>query len=202
MAGLGPAPKSEDPDNYASSYSHCETLIIGAGPAGIAAALEAQKSGGRVVLVDENPDMGGSLLSTPYVEIDGKPAKIWLEKAIAKLQNSPNVKLMRRTTAIGYYHDNFVALVERLTDHLPVHDVEDGRAREELHRLRAQNVILAQGGIERPLVFNGLPMPMSVLRLLLTRVKRYRLTFYQRRESVELMSYPRHLFPRRRAVYV
>lgn len=163
MAGLGPAPKSEDPDNYASSYSHCETLIIGAGPAGIAAAIEAQKSGGRVVLVDENPDMGGSLLSTPYVEIDGKPAKIWLEKAIAKLQNSSNVKLMRRTTAIGYYHDNFVALVERLTDHLPVYDVEDGRAREELHRLRAQNVILAQGGIERPLVFNGNDRPGVML---------------------------------------
>ncbi|WP_409432973.1 sarcosine oxidase subunit alpha [Litorimonas sp. RW-G-Af-16] len=161
MAGLGPAPKSEDPDVYASTYGHCETLIIGAGPAGIAAALAAAKSGERVILVDENAHLGGSLLSTPSVMIEGQTATDWLAKSTAKLEKSETVTVLTRTTAIGYFHDNFVALAERLTDHLP--DAPVGTAREKLHRIRAGKVILAQGGIERPLVFNGNDRPGVML---------------------------------------
>lgn len=161
MAGLGPAPEAPDTDVYASTYGHCETLIIGAGPAGIAAALAASKKEARVILVDENPQMGGSLLSTHALEIDGKPSSDWLAKSIAALEKAPNVMLMTRTTAIGYWHDNFVALNERLTDHLP--DAQIGKAREKLHRIRAGRVILAQGGIERPLVFNGNDRPGVML---------------------------------------
>ena len=161
MAGLGPAPKSADPDVYASSYGHCEVLIVGAGPAGLAAALMAAKSGERVILVDENPNMGGSLLSTPNVEIDGTPASDWIAKSLKALAKLENVTLMPRTTAIGYYHGNFVSLAERLTHHVP--EAEIGKAREELHRIRAGKVILAQGGIERPLVFNGNDRPGVML---------------------------------------
>ena len=161
MAGLGPSPKSLDPDVYASVYGHCEVLIVGAGPAGVSAALAAAKKGGRVILVDEQAQFGGSLLSSPGVEIDGISAQDWLTKALQTLSKSGNVTLMTRTTAIGYYHDNFVALNERLTDHIPSVDV--GRAREKLHRIRADKVILAQGGIERPLVFNGNDRPGVML---------------------------------------
>ena len=161
MAGLGPAPTAEDPDNYASSYGHCETLIVGAGPAGIAAALAASKKEGRVILVDEQAELGGSLLSTPDIEIDGMKALDWVAKSLKALAKAKNVTLMPRTTAIGYWHDNFVALSERLTDHMP--NIDAGSAREELHRIRAGRVILAQGGIERPLVFNGNDRPGVML---------------------------------------
>ena len=161
MAGLGPAPTEDDPDNYASTYGHCETLIIGAGPAGIAAALAASKKDERVILVDEQGELGGSLLSTPNVEIDGANAMDWLAKSLKALATAENVTLMPRTTAIGYWHDNFVALSERLTDHLP--NVAIGPAREKLHRIRAGKVIIAQGGIERPLVFNGNDRPGVML---------------------------------------
>ncbi|NNC36637.1 MAG: sarcosine oxidase subunit alpha [Hyphomonadaceae bacterium] len=161
MAGLGPAPEHPDPDNYASTYGHCETLIVGAGPSGIAAALSAARNGGRVILCDENPELGGSLLSTPGVQIEGKFALDWLAKSLEKLRKTENVRVMSRTTAIGYFHDNFVALAERLTDHIP--GVEIGPAREKLHRIRAGKVILAQGAIERPLVFNGNDRPGVML---------------------------------------
>ena len=161
LAGLGPAPVNEDPDNYASSYGHCETLIIGSGPAGIAAALTASQKEGRVILVDEQPEIGGSLLSSSNKKIDNMSADQWLSEARSKLEKSNNVKIMTRTTAIGYWHDNFVALSERLTDHMS--EVPDGRAREQLHRIRAKRVILAQGAIERPLVFNGNDKPGVML---------------------------------------
>ncbi len=161
MAGLGPAPTEPDPDVYASTYGHCETLIVGSGPAGIAAAIAASKKGGRVILVDENPKLGGSLLSDPHAIIDGKPASEWLSKALRGLEKADNVTLMRRTTAIGYYHDNFIALAESLTEHIPAAKV--GVSREKLHRIRAGKVILAQGAIERPLVFNGNDKPGVML---------------------------------------
>lgn len=161
MAGLGPAPTDNDPDRYASVYGHCETLIVGAGPAGIAAALAAAKKGERVILVDEQGRLGGSLLSTPNTHIDGARAADWLEKSLKKLAKFDNVTLMPRTTAIGYWHDNFVALAERLTDHIA--DAPVGPPRECLHRIRAGRVILAQGGIERPLVFNGNDRPGIML---------------------------------------
>jgi len=161
LAGLGPAPTEADADSYASAYCHCETLIVGAGPAGLAAALAAAETGDRVIIVDEQAAFGGSLLSTPSVKIDDVEAWAWLKSALEKLKNLPNVTLMSRTTAIGYYHDNFVGLVQRATDHLE--DGVGGKCRETLTRVRAGKVILAQGAIERPLVFNGNDRPGVML---------------------------------------
>lgn len=161
MAGLGQAPKNEDPDHYYSHYSHCETLIIGAGPAGIAAALEAAKTGERVILVDEQNEMGGSLLSSPETLIDNLSAWEWIEQSLNFLKAQENVTLMSRTTAIGYYHDNFIALASRNTDHLAFPHPE--KARETLCRVRADNVVLATGSIERPLVFDDNDRPGIML---------------------------------------
>ncbi len=161
MAGLGPAPTQADADVYASVYGHCEVLIVGAGPAGIAAALAAAKTGGRIILVDENPLCGGSLLSTPNDKIGGSSASDWLQMSVKSLEEAENVTVMTRTTAIGYYHDNFIGLAERITDHIPT--LAPGRSREKLHRIRAGKVILAQGAIERPLVFNGNDRPGIML---------------------------------------
>ncbi len=155
-AGLGPAPAEPDKDHYASCYGHCEVLIAGAGPAGIAAALAASTDErARVILADEQNELGGDLLSSPGLDIGGTPAWDWLATALATLRARSNVRLMPRTTVIGYYHDNFLGLCERLTDHLPDRDVAPGAGspRERLHRIRAGRVILATGAIERPLVF-------------------------------------------------
>ncbi len=58
-AGLGRAPAVPDPDRYQHAHAHCDVLVVGAGPAGIAAALAACESGKRVMLVDEQAEMGG-----------------------------------------------------------------------------------------------------------------------------------------------
>ena len=160
-AGLGKAPSERDPDTYASRYLHCDVLVVGGGAAGIAAALEAGRSGAKVVLVDEASEMGGSLLSEPSVEIAGQPAWDWLAAALDELAALPNVQLMSRTTAIGYYHQNMVGLCQKLTDHLAV--LPDGVPRERMWRVRAGQVVLAQGALERPLVFDGNDRPGVML---------------------------------------
>jgi sarcosine oxidase subunit alpha len=73
-AGLGAAPSEPDPDTYASRFAHCDVLVTGAGAAGLAAALAAGRGGAKVILVDEQAEAGGWLLSEPEVTIDGQPA--------------------------------------------------------------------------------------------------------------------------------
>lgn len=160
-AGLGQAPSEEDPDQYASRYLHCDILIVGAGPAGLAAALSAARSGADVVLVDEHVEAGGSLLSEPSIEIDGDEAWSWLKNTMAELNSLSNIRVMSRTTAIGYYHQNMVGLCQKLTDHLA--ELPKHAPRERMWRVRARQVILAQGAIERPLVFDGNDRPGVML---------------------------------------
>lgn len=160
-AGLGKAPTEIDPDNYASRYLHCDVLIVGSGPAGLAAALHAGRSGAKIVVVDEHNELGGYILSDPAMAIDGQVSWDWLQAALEELRGLENVKLMSRTTAFGYYHQNFVGLCQKVTDHLD--KLPDNAPRERNWRVRAGRVVLAQGAIEKPLVFNGNDRPGIML---------------------------------------
>jgi sarcosine oxidase subunit alpha len=150
-AGLGVAPKQADPDHYTHRYAHCEVLIAGAGAAGLAAALAAAETGVRVILCDEQAEMGGGLLSERTATIDGKAASVWASEAVKQLASNPKVTLLKRTQAFGYYAQNFLGLAERVTDHLST--IPLGLPRERLWKVRAHRVILATGALERPLVF-------------------------------------------------
>jgi sarcosine oxidase subunit alpha len=150
-AGLGIAPGEADADRYVHRHAHCDVLVVGAGPAGIAAALAASTDGKRVILADEQPELGGALLHDTVSEIDGVTIRSWLEQAIATLESRENVITLPRTTAFGYYNHNHVALAERVTDHLA--QPSDGLPRERLWQVRAKRVVLATGSHERPLTF-------------------------------------------------
>ena len=152
-AGLGVAPTEPDPDRYAQRYAHCDVLVVGAGPAGIAAALAAADSGARVILCDESAEFGGSLLGDISARIDGETGLDWVHRSTAELRKNPRVTLLSRTTAFGYFPHNFVGLNERVTDHLASPPAQSPR--ERLWQVRARRVVLATGAIERPLVFPG-----------------------------------------------
>ena len=143
------------------TFDHCDVLIVGAGPAGLAAALAASQSGARVVVCDENPALGGSLLAEAEAEIDGKSARRWLDDALAALRSAPNVRLMTRTQAFGYYAQNFVGLNERIAE--PDLIADPDLPRERLWQMRAREVVLATGAIERPLVFANNDRPAVML---------------------------------------
>jgi sarcosine oxidase, subunit alpha len=164
-AGLGRAPEQPDPDGYSNRFAHCDVLVVGAGPAGLAAAAAAAASGARVILCDEQPQPGGSLLSEPIGDssatIEGESAERWLTRTVQTLASHPRVTLLARTTAFGYFPHNLLGLNQRLSDHLDRPDPNQPRERQ--WQVRAREVVLATGAIERPLVFPGNDRPGILL---------------------------------------
>ncbi|HJS92607.1 MAG TPA: 2Fe-2S iron-sulfur cluster-binding protein, partial [Steroidobacteraceae bacterium] len=164
-AGLGRAPEQPDPDSYSNRFAHCDVLVVGAGPAGLAAATAAAASGARVILCDEQPQLGGSLLSEPAVDseaaIEGEPAAAWLARTLQRLASHPRVTVLTRTTAFGYFPHNLLGLNQRLSDHLE--KPAPHQPRERQWQVRAKEVVLATGAIERPLVFPGNDRPGILL---------------------------------------
>ncbi len=220
-AGLGKSPSVGDPDRYTNRFAHCDVLVVGAGPAGLAAATAAAATGARVILCDEQAELGGSLLSEPAnptdssvaedvghhaanaaapttsastdaapqarstntaalphatpeatASINGLTPSAWLARTIDTLTRNPRVTVLPRTTAFGYFPHNMVGLNQRLTDHQAQPNPDSPRERQ--WQVRAKEVVLTTGAIERPLVFPGNDRPGIMLASAVrTYVNRY-----------------------------
>ena len=161
MAGLGRAASAPDPDSYEHRYAHCDVLVIGGGPAGLAAARAAMHAGARVLLCDERPALGGSLVGG-QATVDGIPADAWLAATVRELESHPQVSLLRRTTAFGYYDGNLVGLVERSAD-ANSGATPANAPRQRLWKVRAKAVVLASGAIERGIAYANNDLPGTML---------------------------------------
>ncbi len=162
-AGLGRAPTAPDPDRYDKHHAHCDVLVVGAGPAGLAAAYAAGRTGARVILMDEQSEAGGYLLGRRYMINDG-PAMRWVSEQLNELKMMDEVQYLPRTTVSGYYDHNYLIALERCTDHYnPLHPHQPHQPRQRLWKIRTQQVVLATGAHERPLVLRNNDRPGVML---------------------------------------
>ncbi|SMX22549.1 sarcosine oxidase subunit alpha family protein [Boseongicola aestuarii] len=158
-AGLGRLSGKPDPDAYDHGYLHCDVLIIGAGPAGLTAALAAGRAGLRVILADEDFRMGGRLNAETQVVGDMEGAA-WAQAAVGELTSMNNVRLMTRTTVYGAYDHGTYGALERMTDHLS--DSGD-KPRQVLWRVYSKRAILCAGATERSIAFGNNDRPGVML---------------------------------------
>ena len=172
-AGLGRLSMQNDPDTYDKGFVHCDLLVIGAGPAGLSAALAAGRAGARVVLADEDFALGGRL-NAETLEVDGMSGADWAAQAIAELAAMDNVRLMSRTTVYGAYDHGTYGALERCTDHLAT---SGGKPRQVLWRIYSKRAVLAAGSTERPIAFGNNDRPGVMLAgAVRTYVNRYGVT--------------------------
>lgn len=156
-AGMGRGVKIDDPDNYEKVNAFCDVLVIGGGASGLGAALTAAKAGADVILVEQDFELGGSLLSQPV----GSETDNWLETIRSELRAMPNVRTLTRTTAFGAYDEDVYGLVEYVSDHLLA--AENHQPRQRYWLVRTKQTVLATGAIERPLIFGNNDLPGVML---------------------------------------
>lgn len=167
LSGLGKLDPNEDKAEYDKKYVHTDVLVVGGGIAGLAAAREAVRTGARVILIDDQPELGGSLLSGSTApdlaeEIEGKPALEWVADVEAELVSAAECTVLNRTTAFGSYDSNYFIAAQNRTDHLSV-PAASGVSRQRIWHIRAKQVVLAPGAHERPLVFENNDRPGIML---------------------------------------
>lgn len=153
-AGLGRASGLPDPDRYEHAHAHCDVLVVGSGPAGLAAAHAALLAGRRVLLCEQDHLPGGGLLLEPAQES-------WRRETLDALSRFPDFTLLTRTTVAAYYDANVLAAVERVADHLPTPPLHIPRQR--LWTIHAGEVVLATGAQERLIAFPGNDRPGIML---------------------------------------
>ena len=144
LAGLGRINREAPPGAAAGAYAWCDVLVVGGGPAGLEAALAAGRAGAKVLLVEEQPRLGGSLGWQHGACADARAA---LEDLCRELAALENVEIRRSTTAGGHYADHWVALFDA----------------RRMTRVRAGAVVYATGAIEQPAVFGNNDLPGVLL---------------------------------------
>jgi methylglutamate dehydrogenase subunit C len=138
-AGLGAATEAWTDERYDTTNSFCDVLIIGSGPAGLAAAITVGRAGARVVLVEQDQEPGGALLFARLESLES-----WRKDTVTELDALENVRVMCNATVQGLYDHNQVII---------------SIASNKLEVVQAKTIIHATGALERPLVFNNNDRP-------------------------------------------
>ncbi len=162
-AGLGYSPTKEDPHKYEHYHFHCDTLIVGSGVSGLYAAQIAAAKNLKVLLVEQESQTGGSILSSNNYDnkINGKSQTEWKNKILDELNKLNNVRIITDTTLFAYMHYNYLLAIQDLQ---PRKGIDKANSiRQVVWKIRAKKVILATGAIERPLTFNNNDRPGIML---------------------------------------
>jgi sarcosine oxidase subunit alpha len=141
-AGLGEINKAAHHGYFDKAYHWCDVAVIGGGPAGMAAALRAARAGAEVLLIDENPRLGGSL-SYARFDAEGESAAKTLSELAGAIAQESSVTVMTDATCTGLFDDNWLSVIKG----------------DRLYKVRAKEVVLATGSIEQPLVFRNNDLP-------------------------------------------
>ena len=154
-AGLGVANLQNQPAYNDKQYLFTDIAVIGAGPAGLQAALTAADSGASVLLVDENPELGGSLNYHRF-DLTGNDAASLRDTSVKAVNAHPNIRVMTQALCNGWFTDHFLPVLQG----------------SRLYKVRADSTVLATGSSEQHVVFRNNDLPGVVMCSALERLLR------------------------------
>ena len=144
-AGLGVADLSFKPEYYDKAFLHHDLVVVGSGPAGLSAALKAADNGADVLLLEENPVLGGALTYSEFSGCDN-PEQL-RQDLVARVEQHPNISVMTEATCNAWFMDNWLPVLKG----------------KRLYKVRAKQCVMATGAYEQHVVFRGNDLPGVVL---------------------------------------
>ncbi|MGQ0658459.1 MAG: FAD-dependent oxidoreductase, partial [Chromatiales bacterium] len=142
LAGLGRVDEHAHHGYADKAYLFADVAVVGGGAAGMQAALEAARAGAEVVLIDDQPRLGGALNYARF-DIAGTKGAALADELSAKVTSTPRLHVLTNATCTGWFEDNWLAVTQG----------------QRLYKLRAKSVVIATGAIEQPLVFRNNDLP-------------------------------------------
>jgi sarcosine oxidase subunit alpha len=136
MAGLGKLKPQAPHKYYDKAYLFADVLVIGGGPAGLEAAIAAAEAGADTLLLEELPQLGGSLL---YGRSGGDRTSVVARRdaLIQRAHALRNLRIMTGTTVTGMFADNWISATSG----------------SRFLKIRSKQTVIATGAFDQPLVF-------------------------------------------------
>ncbi|MFK0344814.1 MULTISPECIES: 2Fe-2S iron-sulfur cluster-binding protein [unclassified Pseudomonas] len=145
-AGLGVLDLGFKPQYYDKAYLFVDLAVIGAGPAGLRAALDAANAGAKVLLIEQQPVLGGSLTYARF-DIAGTRATGLRQELLAAVDGHPNIQVLLEATCNGWFTDNYLPVIQH----------------KRLYKVRASRCLVAAGAFDQPVVFRNNDLPGVML---------------------------------------
>ncbi|WP_063915038.1 2Fe-2S iron-sulfur cluster-binding protein [Pseudomonas sp. p21] len=145
-AGLGVLDLGFKPQYHDKAYLFVDLAVIGAGPAGLRAALDAANAGAKVLLIEQQPVLGGSLTYARF-DIAGTRAASLRQELLAAVEGHPNIQVLLEATCNGWFTDNYLPVIQH----------------KRLYKVRASRCLVAAGSFDQPVVFRNNDLPGVML---------------------------------------
>jgi len=155
-AGLGVLDLDFQPEYYDKAYLFHDIVVVGAGPAGLSAALKAADGGASVLLVEEQPILGGALTYNRF-DIEGEQADALRHELLVKVQKHARVEILANATCNGWFADNYLPVIQG----------------KRMYKVRAKECIVASGSFEQHVVFRNNDLPGVMMSTAATRLMKH-----------------------------
>ncbi len=145
-AGLGVIDESQLAHGFDKRYRFCDVVVVGGGPGGMRAALDAAAGDAEMLLVDDQPTLGGSL-NYARQGVDAEAERELCNELVTAIDEASNIEVMVDAVVTGWYADNWLSIV----------------GGKRLHKLRAREVVLATGSLEQHALFRNNDLPGVIM---------------------------------------
>ncbi|MNB92681.1 2Fe-2S iron-sulfur cluster-binding protein [Pseudomonas sp. BF-B-30] len=145
-AGLGVLDLKFQPEYYDKAYLFADLAVIGAGPAGLQAALTAANSGAKVLLIEQQQVLGGSLTYARF-DLEGSRAETLRHELVNAVEGHANIHVLKEATCNAWFTDNYLPVIQG----------------KRMYKVRATQCLIASGSFDQPVIFRNNDLPGVML---------------------------------------